>query len=102
VLVGEYSWLNTMRFAGPGLLLAIGLSTYFLYKEIKLNKTYSYLFYGYKNVLFTSLYLFFFFLWITNKYYGYQVEILSILFVFTWYISDMFLKNRQQINTSNT
>lgn len=102
VIVGEYFWLNTMGFAGPGLMLAIILSMYLLYKEIKRNNTYSYLFYGYKNILFTSLYLFFFFLWITNKHNGYQVEILSFLFIFTWYLSDVYLKNRQQISNSST
>lgn len=94
IIHGKYNMFKTLIYAGPGILIAITISFIFLRKLVINKDTFNHAFYAYKNIIFTSSYLFFLYMLVTNRQFGYNLEILTILYLLAWYISDIYLKNR--------
>jgi hypothetical protein len=88
----NYPMWETLKLLLPGTILSLGLSIYFFIKLIKKTKTRSYIYYGYRNLIFLSSFLILFFMGISFDYIYHSIEVLSVIFIASWYMSDICLK----------
>jgi transcriptional regulator with XRE-family HTH domain len=87
-----YPMWETLMLLLPGTLISLGLTIFLLVKLMRKTQERSFLFYGYRNLIFVSTYLIFFFIGISFEDIYYSIEVLSAIYIASWYISDLYLK----------
>jgi transcriptional regulator with XRE-family HTH domain len=87
-----YPMWETLMLLLPGTVISLGLSIFFIIRLMKKKLEKSFLFYGYRNLIFLSTFLILFFIGISFEDINYSIEVLSAIYIASWYISDLYLK----------